>query len=303
MTPQQLAQSQQLRAQMEERLRSDEGLLRMRAARARLPAWNCCQELVDAVRRNQVTIVAGETGCGKTTQLPQFIYDDAVLRGEGAACKIVCTQPRRISATSVATRVASERSEKIGGTVRWATEQPPRLSLPSLYHPILCPCRSRCLPPVVFSLCFVGRLDTLSAWRRLPAPTPASSSAPLACSSAASSPTRCSTAPATSSSTRRATAPPHTAGGTVHQLHVVSNTFSSLAPNNSRDVVYSLTSRDTTRTGARAVPRFRLPPRPPPRLPPASALAARRAHERDPRRQGLLPVLWRGAGARLDALI
>lgn len=117
-TPQQAQQSAQLKAQMEERLRSDEALLRMRDARARLPAWRCSQELVEAVRRNQVTIVAGETGCGKTTQLPQFILDDAVLRGEGAACKIVCTQPRRISATSVATRVAQERAEKIGGTAR-----------------------------------------------------------------------------------------------------------------------------------------------------------------------------------------
>lgn len=119
-TQAQVQQSQQLRAAMEDRLRNDAGLLRMREARARLPAWKCQQELVDAVRRNQVTIVAGETGCGKTTQLPQFILDDLVMRGEGAGCKIICTQPRRISATSVATRVSAERSEKIGGTVGYA---------------------------------------------------------------------------------------------------------------------------------------------------------------------------------------
>ena len=59
-------------------------------------------------------IVAGETGCGKTTQLPQFILDDAIARNEGGRCSLICTQPRRISATSVASRVARERGEKLG---------------------------------------------------------------------------------------------------------------------------------------------------------------------------------------------
>jgi HrpA-like RNA helicase len=38
---------------------------------------------LDAISRHQVVIVAGETGCGKTTQLPQFILDDAIQRGQG----------------------------------------------------------------------------------------------------------------------------------------------------------------------------------------------------------------------------
>lgn len=53
-------------------------------------------------------------GCGKTTQVAQFILDDYILRDEGSVCRILCTQPRRISATSVAERVASERDEQIG---------------------------------------------------------------------------------------------------------------------------------------------------------------------------------------------
>uniref|UniRef100_A0A7S0IGJ7 RNA helicase n=1 Tax=Micromonas pusilla TaxID=38833 RepID=A0A7S0IGJ7_MICPS len=84
------------------------------AQRERLPAWSKRSALLRAIDANQVTIVAGETGCGKTTQLPQFILDDAIARGEGGRCSLICTQPRRISAASVASRVAEERGEKLG---------------------------------------------------------------------------------------------------------------------------------------------------------------------------------------------
>lgn len=59
-------------------------------------------------------------GCGKTTQIPQFILDDAIEKGNGSRTKIICTQPRRISAISVAERVAFERAENLGKSVGYA---------------------------------------------------------------------------------------------------------------------------------------------------------------------------------------
>ena len=55
--------------------------------------------------------------CGKTTQIPQFILDSYLKEGKGGECFIICIQPRRISAISVAERVSAERIDKIGETV------------------------------------------------------------------------------------------------------------------------------------------------------------------------------------------
>lgn len=65
----------------------------------------------------QVVVVSGETGCGKTTQLPQYILESEIDAARGANCSIICTQPRRISAIAVSERVAAERGEKIGESV------------------------------------------------------------------------------------------------------------------------------------------------------------------------------------------
>lgn len=55
--------------------------------------------------------------CGKTTQIPQFILDDSLNGPPEKVANIICTQPRRISAISVAERVAKERAERVGLTV------------------------------------------------------------------------------------------------------------------------------------------------------------------------------------------
>ncbi|CAJ0951108.1 unnamed protein product [Ranitomeya imitator] len=94
--------------------RTDYRYLEMQRFREKLPSNNMKQEIIKMISGNQVTVISGETGCGKTTQVTQFILDDYINKGKGSACHIVCTQPRRISAISVAERVAAERAEPCG---------------------------------------------------------------------------------------------------------------------------------------------------------------------------------------------
>ena len=58
--------------------------------------------LLDALAKSRVVVVSGETGCGKSTQVPQYLLDDACRNGRGGACSIVVTQPRRIAAITLA---------------------------------------------------------------------------------------------------------------------------------------------------------------------------------------------------------
>jgi pre-mRNA-splicing factor ATP-dependent RNA helicase DHX38/PRP16 len=85
----------------------------LREQREYLPAFAVREDLMRVIRDNQVIIVVGETGSGKTTQLAQFLYED----GYGNRGMIACTQPRRVAAMSVAKRVAEEMEVKLGGTV------------------------------------------------------------------------------------------------------------------------------------------------------------------------------------------
>ncbi|KAG5870780.1 hypothetical protein JTB14_035030 [Gonioctena quinquepunctata] len=91
--------------------------LTMLEKRKRLPSFSKREDLLRIIEENQVILISGETGCGKTTQVAQFILDDYIEKKNGSLCKVVCTQPRRISAISVAERVADERAEKLGGSV------------------------------------------------------------------------------------------------------------------------------------------------------------------------------------------
>lgn len=80
--------------------------------RTSLPVWDYQQQVMQALDENDFVVISGETGCGKTTQVPQFIFDELTRRDEGDKCNLVCTQPRRIAAISVANRVSQERLEK-----------------------------------------------------------------------------------------------------------------------------------------------------------------------------------------------
>ncbi|KAF8640918.1 hypothetical protein AX17_000566 [Amanita inopinata Kibby_2008] len=88
----------------------------LKEQREYLPAFACREELLKTMRENQVVIVVGETGSGKTTQLAQFLYED----GYCSYGLIGCTQPRRVAAMSVAKRVSEEMECKLGSTVGYA---------------------------------------------------------------------------------------------------------------------------------------------------------------------------------------
>ena len=92
----------------------------MRTSRGRLPAAAKRAEALELCGRRRVVVVSGATGCGKSTQVPQYILEEAISSGAGAECNIICTQPRRIAAMGLASRVAAERGEPVGGTVGYA---------------------------------------------------------------------------------------------------------------------------------------------------------------------------------------
>ena len=94
--------------------------------RSSLPIASYREEILKHIKKSQVVLIAGETGCGKTTQVGQFILEDC--HKNQTPCRLVCTQPRRISAMSVAERVAAERGERIGGTVGYQIRLESRLS-------------------------------------------------------------------------------------------------------------------------------------------------------------------------------
>ncbi|XVF68240.1 hypothetical protein PTKIN_Ptkin10aG0189200 [Pterospermum kingtungense] len=88
----------------------------MLKTRAALPIAGLKNDILQLLKENNVLVVCGETGSGKTTQVPQFILDDMIESGHGGHCNIICTQPRRIAAISVAERVADERCEPSPGS-------------------------------------------------------------------------------------------------------------------------------------------------------------------------------------------
>ncbi|CAK6980769.1 ATP-dependent RNA helicase A [Scomber scombrus] len=111
-TPEQI--SGELHDELMYQLEHDDNLQKMLSAREQLPVKQFEDEIMAAVDSSPVVIIRGATGCGKTTQVPQYILDRFIKGGRASDCNIVVTQPRRISAVSVAERVALERGEDLG---------------------------------------------------------------------------------------------------------------------------------------------------------------------------------------------
>lgn len=90
--------------------------VKMKLERQSLPIYNYRQKILELVRDNQVVVLVGETGSGKTTQIPQYLHEI----GYSKLGKIGITQPRRVAAMSVATRVAQEMAVKLGHEVGYS---------------------------------------------------------------------------------------------------------------------------------------------------------------------------------------
>ena len=108
-----------------EQLSSKEDLLKTKAQTAHekileirktLPVFDYRERFLAAVEQFQILIVVGETGSGKTTQLPQYLHE----AGYSKRGKIGCTQPRRVAAMSVAKRVSEELDVKLGHEVGYS---------------------------------------------------------------------------------------------------------------------------------------------------------------------------------------
>src|SRR4029079_6278686 len=69
-----------------------------------LPITERKDEIISAIRNHQIVVIAGETGSGKTTQIPKMCLE----AGMGIEAKIGCTQPRRVAALSISRRIAEE---------------------------------------------------------------------------------------------------------------------------------------------------------------------------------------------------
>ena len=82
--------------------------------RKQLPVYVVRDELLAQLRANPIVVLVGETGSGKTTQVPRLLLAGGLAQG-GA---IACTQPRRVAAITIAQRVAAEMGTPVGQTVR-----------------------------------------------------------------------------------------------------------------------------------------------------------------------------------------
>lgn len=112
--------SDDLMAESRDRMQTDDALREMNEARTKLPVFERRNDIMELINDKPVIIIRGNTGCGKTTQIAQYILEDYINSGQGAYCNIAVTQPRRISAVSVAERIANERNENIGEAVGYS---------------------------------------------------------------------------------------------------------------------------------------------------------------------------------------
>ncbi|OPJ82601.1 putative ATP-dependent RNA helicase DHX34-like [Patagioenas fasciata monilis] len=106
--------------------RSFAKLAKIQKERAALPIWRYRERILSAVAENPVVVIAGDTGCGKSTQVPQFLL-------AGGYERVVCTQPRRVACVALAKRVALESlhqyGDQVGYQIRFESSRSPATRL------------------------------------------------------------------------------------------------------------------------------------------------------------------------------
>ncbi|CAM0142926.1 Salivary acidic proline-rich phosphoprotein 1/2 [Umbelopsis sp. WA50703] len=86
--------------------------------RKNLPVYSAHEQIIDGIKKNDTVVIVGETGSGKTTQIPQFIWECGLASPKQGA--VAVTQPRRVAATSLAKRVAEEAGTTLGYKVGYS---------------------------------------------------------------------------------------------------------------------------------------------------------------------------------------
>jgi pre-mRNA-splicing factor ATP-dependent RNA helicase DHX16 len=109
--------SKEKRAMMKQLSAAEAKAKSIAETRKSLPIYQFRDEIIQAVADHQILIIVGETGSGKTTQLPQYLHEAGYTKN---GMKVGCTQPRRVAAMSVAARVAEEMGVKLGNEVGYA---------------------------------------------------------------------------------------------------------------------------------------------------------------------------------------
>ncbi|BGP51912.1 Salivary acidic proline-rich phosphoprotein 1/2 [Rhodotorula kratochvilovae] len=109
----------------EQRKKAREDAARLLPGRQLLPVWGGRDAILEGIEKNDTVIVLADTGSGKTTQIPQFLVRSKI---PCEAPRIVCTQPRRVAATSLAQRVSTEMGTQLGALVGYTVRFDDRTS-------------------------------------------------------------------------------------------------------------------------------------------------------------------------------
>ena len=111
---QNLGHQQQQHDHKDQKRSSEDARKKLKEQRRRLPIYYGRSQLIEEIRRGDNIIIMSETGSGKTTQVPQYLFEAGLAMNGGI---IGCTQPRRVAAMTIADRVSKEMGVQLGSTV------------------------------------------------------------------------------------------------------------------------------------------------------------------------------------------